>query len=129
MSAAIDHSQTMAEQPTDAPAVLAKWYAKHSAIRRLRALEGEAEVTVIVSLEPTFDGDDAMPAWLANNRRWVLDLSALMRREVRLELSLSTAFTEPDIDADTAIIAELSWRESWVMGPDRESDEPVLTVE
>ena len=101
------------DRHTTAPEVLAKWYAAHSAIRSLRAVVSNDEITVFISLEPTSDGDDALPVWLANHHRWVSDLSAQIRREVRLELNVSATIAEDDMSTDATVISELTWRDSW----------------
>ena len=44
---------------------LTQWYAAHSAFRRLWAIQESQRMRVIVMLEPTNDGDDIYPAWLA----------------------------------------------------------------
>ena len=42
------------------------------------------------SLEPTSDGDDALPVWFARGHEWANELSDLTRREVQLRLLSST---------------------------------------
>jgi len=113
MDANVDQYTTQSRELTEIPVVLEKWYAAHSTIRRLRAVSGSGDLTVFVSIEPTSDGDDALPVWLANHRRWVADLSARTRREVRLELASSTAIAGGDLGVDAVIISELTWRDSW----------------
>jgi hypothetical protein len=95
-------------------ASLAQWYADHSSIRRLWAIEHPAALKVLVALEPTFDGDDALPVWLANNRNWTNDLRLRLRREVQLQLVVPGAFGESHVDADAVTIAEAGWRDSWM---------------
>src|SRR5687768_14188669 len=92
---------------------LARWYADHASIRRLWAVEGSSELVVFVALEPSSDGDDSLPVWLANQHGWAQGLRQVTNREVALELIVSGELGQPDIAADAAIVAELSWRDSW----------------
>jgi hypothetical protein len=92
---------------------LARWYADNSSIRRLWAIDDSPALVVLVALEPSSDGDDALPVWLANQDEWTRDLSEVTEREVQLKLLASGTLTASDIDADAETIAELSWRDSW----------------
>jgi hypothetical protein len=94
-------------------AALEKWYATHSAIRRLRVVSSAGYLTVFVLIEPTSDGDEVLPIWLANRRRWLSDLRVLTRRSVRLELTFSDEFTQGKVSEDIELITELSWRDPW----------------
>jgi hypothetical protein len=98
---------------TQLTAALSKWYADHSTIRRLWAIEDSTDLVVYVALEPSSDGDDALPVWLANQHNWANDLRRATNREVQLQLIVSGEFEELDIRADATTIAELSWRQSW----------------
>lgn len=93
---------------------LAQWYADHSSIRRLWAIEDPLALRVVVTLEPTSDGDDSLPIWLANNRDWTNSLRLRTRREVQLQLVVAGAFGESDVDPGAVTIAEVSWRDSWL---------------
>lgn len=93
---------------------LARWYADHSSIRRLWAIDEPAALRVLVTLEPTSDGDDTLPVWLANNRGWANDLRLLVRRDVQLQLLVPGAFGESDASPDPGAIAHLSWRDCWI---------------
>lgn len=97
----------------NAVVALARWYADHSSIRRLWAIEDPAALFVLVTLEPTCDGDDALPVWLANQRDWANDLRRVTQREVQLELIPAGAFGPSLVDPGAVTIAELSWRDSW----------------
>ena len=98
---------------TEIPATLSRWYAAHSSIRSLWALEDRDELIVFVTLEPTPDGDDTLPIWLTNSREWANDLRTLTNRKVQLKLVVSGAFEKSYDNAGAAMIAELSWRDSW----------------
>jgi hypothetical protein len=95
-------------------AVLGKWYDQHPAIRRLWALEHGGEIHIVVTLEPTSDGDDAMPAWLAHSRNWAGDLRSLTNREVQLRPLYSAAPEDVPVGGDDTIVAEFSWRDAWI---------------
>ena len=97
------------------PALLAHWYATQSSIRRLWAIdERDSRISVFVMLEPTFDGDDALPIWLAKSAEWANELRVLTHCEVRLKLIASGAFEQSHIDTSAPRIAELNWRDPWV---------------
>lgn len=98
---------------SDVTTALARWYADHASIRRLWAVEDSTALVVFVALEPSSDGDDSLPIWLANQHGWAQDLRRVTQRDVHLQLIVSGVLDEPDIDADTVMIAELSWRDSW----------------
>jgi hypothetical protein len=94
-------------------AILAKWYDAHPAVRRLWALEHSGAIHVVITLEPTSDGDDAMPAWLAHSRGWASDLRLLTNREVQLRPINSAAPEDVLVSGDGTIVAEFSWRDAW----------------
>ena len=110
----VNRSSPAEQEVTQIQAALAKWYAAHASIRRLWAIEDPVALNVFVTLEPTSDGDDALPVWLARKHDWTQDLKSLANREVQLSLIVSGVLEEPDVDTGAAMIAELSWRDSWV---------------
>jgi hypothetical protein len=112
MNAVVNRSLATEQEVTEVPNALARWYAANSSIRRLWAIEDPIVLIVFVALEPTSDGDDALPVWLANNRAWASDLNLLTNRDVHMELIVS-GFDESHVNSDS-VIAELSWRDSWV---------------
>jgi hypothetical protein len=114
MSFAVSQFSTDAREMMELPTALAKWYAVHSSIRRLWAIEDRDALIVFVSLEPTSDGDDALPVWLARNEDWASDLASLTRREVQVRLIASGVFDRSYVGTDAITIAELSWRDSWI---------------
>jgi hypothetical protein len=100
------------ELSTPAAAALVKWYASHSIVRRLWAIESGEAIRVVVTLEPTLDGDDTQPAWLANSWSWAQDLRLRLQRMVHLELINEPSLrTEASCDGDGALITEISWRD------------------
>jgi hypothetical protein len=98
---------------TNVSTALARWYADHSSIRRLWAVDDADALVVFVALEPSSDGDDALPVWLANQHSWTHDLRRATDRDVQLKLLVPGGFEDPDMDADAVTIAELSWRDPW----------------
>jgi hypothetical protein len=90
-----------------------KWYAANDAVRHLWAVQERGSViAVYLTLEPTSDGDDALPVWFAKGHQWADELCVLTRCEVQLQL-LGSNYERPEISAD-AMIAELSWRDPWI---------------
>lgn len=91
---------------------LSEWYAAHSIVRRLWAMESGEAIRVVVTLEPTLDGDDTQPAWLANSWTWAQELRLRLQRIVHLELiNEPTTRIEAICDSDNALITAISWRE------------------
>lgn len=90
---------------------LAGWYAAHSTVRRLWAIENSEGVRVIVALEPTHHGDDTLPVWLANCDAWAIDLQVHLQRPVLLEQTDDPSLQEIQIDAEDVIVADLCWRD------------------
>ena len=92
---------------------LAKWYDAHASVRRLWLVEEGSLLAVYLSLEPTSDGDDALPVWLAMKDEWSSDLTALIPRESELRFITSDVLFPSYVSGDAVIIAEVNWRESW----------------
>jgi hypothetical protein len=114
MNAVSDGALAAEPAVTEIAAALTRWYADHSAIRRVWAIEDSVALKVLIALEPTSDGDDVLPVWLANSGLWRSDLRLRLQREVQLQLVLSASFDESDVNPDAAPIAEVSWRDSWI---------------
>jgi len=92
---------------------LAQWYAANEPVRHLWAVQERSSlIAIFITLEPTSDGDDALPVWFAKGHEWAAELGVLTRCEVQLEL-LGSSYERPDIRAETTI-AELSWRDPWI---------------
>lgn len=103
-----------ASEITRIPTTLARWYAVHSTVRRLWAVEDQdTRLNVFVTLEPTSDGDDMLPVWFARHHDWAIELKALTRRDVQLELVVSGVLDRALVSMDSAMIAELDWRDPW----------------
>lgn len=114
MNAIADAASTAEREVRELRAALAKWYAKHSSIRRLWAIKGSIALKISVVIEPTADSDDTLPGWLANSRNWANDLRVLAGREVQLQLLVSDEFVESYVNPDAVTIAEVSWRDPWI---------------
>jgi hypothetical protein len=77
---------------------------------------------VIVTLEPTHDGDDIYPAWLANGHEWAHELQLRMDMPVQLEVMDAPFPAEPAAGVDGVLVAALFWRDS-SMPPDCPPDD------
>jgi hypothetical protein len=93
---------------------LAAWYDAHSTVRRLWAIQDGRSLTVCVALEPTSDGDDSLPIWLAMNHEWSIDLQSMIPREVQLQFVTQDVLPSSYVTGDAVIVAEIDWRESWI---------------
>lgn len=102
-----------AETASGIAASLNSWYTDHAQVRGLWATAGSNVLDIRVALEPTSDGDDTLPIWLANRGHWASELQQLTCCEIQLRLVVLDELGEFDVDPDTATIAELKWRASW----------------
>ncbi len=93
---------------------LAAWYDAHASVRHLWAIETARLLTVCVSLEPTSDGDDCLPIWLAMSHEWMSDLQSIIPREVQLRFVASDGLPPSYVTGDAVMLAEIDWRESWI---------------
>jgi hypothetical protein len=114
MNAIVNRFSASEREVPEIRTALAKWYAAHSSIRRLWAIDDPVALIVLVTLEPTSDNDDTLPVWLAMKRDWTNHLKSLVNREVQLRLTVAGAFEDSYVNTNAAVIAELSWRDSWV---------------
>jgi hypothetical protein len=102
---------TAARIAASASIALADCPAFHSKIRRLWAIENLRGIRVIVALEPTHDGNDTSPAWLANCHAWAIEMRLHLKRTIVLELIGDPSLEAIDIDGETVIVADLGWRD------------------
>lgn len=91
--------------------MLAQWYAAHPAVRRLWAIQESQGIRVIVMLEPTHDGDDVYPAWLAKGQEWAHELRLRMDGTVQLEVIDEPFLADLAAGIDGVLVAELFWRD------------------
>lgn len=110
---AIERYALAEARPMDTATALEDWYCDHAAIRHLWAIDTPDALLIFVRLEPTADGDDPLPVWLAHQHIWTNDLRIRTNREVQLQLIIADVFTATDEDSSSAIVAELSWRDPW----------------
>lgn len=66
-------------------AALAAWYDSNPALRHLWAIKYAQGLRVIIRLEPTLDGDDTLPGWIANSRARAHELQLRTHESVQLE--------------------------------------------
>jgi hypothetical protein len=90
---------------------LAAWYDAHPSIRRLWAIRGVQLLNVILTVEPTMDGDDTYPAWFACSRGWTSEIQSIAGGSVQLELLDEPQVNEFEIEVEGEIVAALSWRD------------------
>ncbi|MFS2162627.1 hypothetical protein [Variovorax sp. Varisp62] len=97
-----------------ASSALARWYAEQPAVRRLWAIQATDEpvLRVIVMLEPSPDGDEISPAWMAHGSRWARDLRERLAGTVQLERIDGPLPDEFEIDGEGAVLTALCWRDS-----------------
>lgn len=110
----VDASHDNVQAINEAAAVLAEWYASHSVVRRLWAIEADEALRVILTLEPTTDGDDTQPTWLANSWVWTRELRLRIRRMVHLELIADPSQFESSPERSGPLITEVCWRDPTV---------------
>lgn len=98
----------------DISAFLSRWYTSHAAVRRLWVCEEAGMLRVFVTLEPTLDGDDIHPTWLANGGAWANELQSCMDCTVQLML-----VDGPDAATDRphvgTVVHDLYWRDPYCL--------------
>lgn len=110
MSLRLDAALDRGQGNTPEAAALTTWYASHAIVRRLWAIDEIDAIRIIVKLEPTSDGADTLPAWLAHSGAWAQELRSRMHRTVHLEM-LGASIIESVFDRGRTLITEISWRE------------------
>ena len=112
MNPILDASRGRGRTVTGAFFALAMWYAAHRAVRRVWAFSEGQTLRVVVMLEPTRDGDDISPIWLANSSIWAHDLQTRLNTPVQLEATDEPLIADSSIDGvDSLVVADLSWRD------------------
>jgi hypothetical protein len=96
-------------------ASLGKWYDDNQVVRRAWATQDAQRVRVYVLIEPTPDGNDPLPLWLANCRTWRNELQSSIRQPIHLQSTSDV----PEIGGDEVVIADFSWRDPWPSPPKR----------
>jgi len=104
----------MREESAQARA-LAHWYDSHPSVLRLWATQPArtgAALRVILLLQPSPDGDETSPAWMANGGSWAQQLQGRLCCPVQLECIEGSFANEPDtVDG---LVAVLAWRDATV---------------
>jgi hypothetical protein len=114
MSAAIDQFTTDDADTSGISTRFAQWYRAHASIRRLWAVQNDVGLKVCIALEPTSDGGDALPLWLAMSGAWRSDLQSICECDIQLELVEPDVPSSSDLTDDGLIVAKVDWRESWL---------------
>lgn len=98
--------------------VLTAWYGATASVRRLWAVEDgsasddpEGWLKVMLVLEPTADGNETLPVWIANARDWAQELQDRTGRPVWLELVEPPLAGDPEVELRNLLIASESWRD------------------
>jgi hypothetical protein len=117
MRISINPSVSRPEHVTAEALALAGWYDSHPAIRRLWGIKVEQWIRVIVSIEPTLDNDDIIPAWLANTAAWSKELRLQTGSRIRLELIKDLPCDGIEVDPGSVLIADMFWRDATLNQP------------
>ena len=111
MKISLDPTDVIPRHVTAEAEALADWYDAHPTIRRLWAFRDLQLLSVILTVEPTMDGDDTYPAWFACSRGWTHEIQAIAGGSVKLELLDEPSVNEFEIDVEGEIVAAISWRD------------------
>ena len=117
MKLTLDHSLDMDHHDAAASSTLKTWYDGTPAIRRLWAIQPDgasdaSELRVLVMLEPSHDGNETSPAWMAHGPRWTRELRQQLDGAVKLERIDGPLPDEVEIDGDGVLLSAMSWRDS-----------------
>jgi hypothetical protein len=111
MKLSLDPTVMIPRHVTAESLALAAWYDAHPAIRRLWAIRDARTLSVILTIEPTMDGNDTYPAWFACSRSWSQEIQSIAASPVTLELLDEPSVDEFEIELEGEIIAAISWRD------------------
>jgi hypothetical protein len=111
MKLSLDPTLTVPCHVTAQAEALAEWYDAHPAVRRLWAIKDQQGLSVILTLEPTMDGNDTYPAWLACSRAWMHEIQSVSGSAVQLELLDEPQVDEFEVDLEGEIVAAINWRD------------------
>ena len=114
MRLSLEYSLDASEPGCATSSALARWYAEQPAVRRLWAIRAmdKPMLRVIVLLEPSPDGDEISPAWMAHGSRWARELRERLAGAVQLERIDGPLPDEFEIDGEGAVLSALCWRDS-----------------
>lgn len=107
-------------QDSFASNALKAWYDAKPAIRRLWAIEPEdagdaGALRVVVMLEPSPDGNETSPSWMAHGERWALELSEQLAGTVDLERIDGPLPDEFELEGEGTVLSALCWRDSTLL--------------
>jgi len=107
--------QTHPQETLDFDA-LRSWYDGKPSVRRLWAIrpEEDSEATglrVILMLEPSPDGNDPSPRWMAHGPQWAMELTERLSGTVQLERIDGPLPDEFEIEGEGVLLSALSWRD------------------
>lgn len=103
---------------------LARWYDERAAVLRLWAIQPESTaggltarpLRIILLLQPSADGNDTAPAWVAHGATWSRELEQRLARAVQLECVDFAVAEGFEVDGEGALLASLCWRDPTVLG-------------
>jgi hypothetical protein len=96
----------------EAPA-LASWYAAHAQVRRLWAVNQTDTILIVMRIEPTLDGYDALPIWFANTAAWLEELASALCLPCIWSCSQGASCAAALSSMNDALIADIYWREEF----------------
>ena len=111
MKLSLDPSASVSRTDTPESEALATWYDANPAIRHMWAIKDAKALRVIVTLEPTVDSDDILPAWLANSQAWLDELRSHTGSIVELELINQPLLGAIETDAEGEVVVAICWRD------------------
>lgn len=99
---------------------LRDWYDSKPYVRRLWAIrpDGASDATtlrILVMLDPSPDGDDHSPRWMASGAQWSQELSKQLAAYVQLERIDGPLPDVFEIDGDGVLLSTLCWRDPTVI--------------
>lgn len=92
---------------------LAAWYSSRSQVRRLWAIDESDSILIVMKIEPTLDGYDALPTWLAKGTQWMEELATVLQRPVHVEMLGAPSQADALAAMNERLLAEFSWREEY----------------
>lgn len=113
MKISLDLSLEVPERVCATSSALARWYGENAAVRRLWAIRpaDDSALRVIVMLEPSLDGNEISPIWMARGSRWARELRERLGAAVQFERIDGPLSGEFDIDGDGVVLSALCWRD------------------
>jgi len=100
-------------------AALSEWYSAQHAVRCLWAIKPVTghRPRILLAIDPTPDGDETLPRWIAKQHAWSRELRVCMGNDVDLELVDAPASDSFDTVGSGTLLAAFCWREPAVDAP------------